>query len=293
MSNFLLNNVKLSLLVLLLTCFGNCQDSSSTDQVQEAGIDTTTQEVSKKRPLAYANGKIFTKEGRKYMYGGEQEHEHFDITNCSLNDQQFHYGIGREKFPALIEPKFITLQAADSIFEDEDRFILLKKGKETKAYSIKDLTRHEVVNDKIDGEPVMAVYCILADLGAVYHREIGGRTFTFALTGYTYFDEDVWDGMDGFVFWDRETESMWWPLIGESVSGTLKGTPMQVMDEVFWSQTSWKEIRSFHPQAQILEPDQEYEPPTSWPKYQDLETFDVQGQPIAPKWGENRTLGDS
>ncbi len=171
----------------------------------------------KQRPSALANGKFFEKDGRKYLYGGEREEQHFDITGYTLKDGQFHYGIGRERFPALLEPTFISVKEAATLWQDEDRFLLAKLGNETKAYSIKDLTHHEVVNDVIGGKPVFAAYCILADLGAMYDRVIGGKEYTFALSGYTYFDPAIWDGLDGFVMWDRETESLWWPLTGKAV----------------------------------------------------------------------------
>ncbi len=289
--------VKTGFVCFLLLVIISCSQSTSEQDVAQDSVDTAEVEAkptpAQQRPLAIENGKIFQVDGKKMLYGGEQDYQHFDISNCSLKDEQFHYGIGREKFPALIDPQFITVTEADQLFKADDRFLLLSMGNETKAYSIKDLTRHEVVNDVINDKPVMAAYCILADLGAIYSRDIGGKTFTFALTGYTYFDPEVWDGLDGFVFWDRETESMWWPLIGESVSGVLKGTPMEVLDEQYWSQTDWGTVRELYPQAQVLQPDQPYEPPTNWPRYQEMDLNTQQGEKIAPRWGENQGLKNS
>ena len=76
------------------------------------------------RPVAVDNGKIFIKNGEKLLYGGEDSTSHFFINNCSLNDSQFHYGIGREKFPALLNPEFISVNEADSIWNDTNRFLL-------------------------------------------------------------------------------------------------------------------------------------------------------------------------
>ena len=240
-----------------------------------------------KRPLAVENGKIFEKDGKKYLWGGEDEHHHFDITNCSLKDNQFHYGIGREKFSALLEPEFINVQQADSLYGDNARFLVLEMDGVAKAYSVKDLTEHEVVNDQINGKPIMAAYCILADLGAIYDRNMGGKRFTFALSGYTYYDPDVWEGMDGFVLWDRETESLWWPLIGKSVSGDMKGTHMKVLDENYWSQTTWKEVKANYPEALVLAPGQDFERPKEWVRYKDIKPIKEESKSIAPKWGEN------
>ncbi len=205
------------------------------------------------------------------LYGGKDDAQHFDITGYELKDDQFHYGIGREKFPALLDPEFETVQEADVNWNDGDRFILAYAGEDVKAYSVKDLTRHEVVNDVLDGEPIMAVYCILADLGAIYGRDYEGNELTFALSGYTYYDDAVWDGLDGFVLWDRETESLWWPLIGRAVSGDLQGVKMLEMDKSHWEDTTWKEIKNSYPKAQVLISGQDFERPKSWPKYDDVE----------------------
>jgi hypothetical protein len=196
---------------------------------------------------------------------------------------------------ALIEPEFISLEEADKVYPDSARFLLLQIGEDVRAYGIDLLTHHEVVNDIVNGQPVMAAYCILADLGAVYHRVINGREFTFALSGYTYFDPEVWDGMDGFVFWDRETESTWWPLVGKAVSGPLLETPLTVYEQEHWSQTTWAEIKSIHNQLKVLKPGQTMEPPQNWPQYTDLiesKGFKVKNGAItiAPRWGENKAV---
>jgi len=246
-----------------------------------------------KYPSSLKMGKFSEKNGRKYLYGGKREGENFDVTAYLLKDEQFHFGIGRERFPALLNPKFISVQEASEKWADDDRFILAQIGNEAKAYSVKDLTRHEVVNDVLDGKPIMAAYCILADLGAIYDRTIGGKEFTFALSGYTYYDPEVWEGKDGFVMWDRETESLWWPLIGKAVSGKMQGTKMKVLDEKLWKQTTWKDIKENYSYARVLESGQDFERPVSWSrKYEEVEAEDSDTKAIAPKWGENNKLGD-
>ena len=192
--------------------------SSKTSKVNQSII-----EDRKRRPYALAAGKFFTVDQTRYLYGGVDSSSHFNISNCDLKEEQFHYGIGREKFPALIEPEFISVEKAETFFADTTRFLLLQMDSVKKVYSIPDLTHHEVVNDNVNGVPIMAAYCVLADLGAIYDRTIDGKPYTFALSGYTYYDDNVWGGLDGFVMWDRETESLWWPLIGEGVSGKMKG----------------------------------------------------------------------
>ena len=254
-------------LLLLLFFLSNCestQEHTITNKQDQATENDKVEEKKKKRPSALKNGKFFKKNDLQMLFGGEHEKEHFNITNCELKQEQFHYGIGREVFPALLQPEFISVQEADSIWDDSARFLLAYIGKEAKAYSIKDLTHHEVVNDVLDGEPIMASYCILADLGAIYRRNYGSNELTFALSGYTYFDEKVWKGLDGFVLWDRETESLWWPLIGKAVSGPLKETTLIEMGTDKWKDVKWKYIKDNYPDAQVLRSGQDFERPTKW-----------------------------
>lgn len=252
--------VLLSVFFLVFSC--NRNDSNNTASIQKV-----------QRPVALENGKFFNIGDQKMLYGGEDTSHHFNISNMDLKIGQFHYGIGRERFPALIKPEFISVEEADKIWNDTSRFLLAYSGDDVKAYSVKDLTRHEVVNDLLNGEPIMAVYCILADLGAVYERKYGDQELTFALSGYTYYDKSVWNGLDGFVLWDRETESLWWPLIGKGVSGSLKDVALLEMDKAQWEDTTWKKIRDQYPQAKVLRSGQDYIRPNSWKKLDNVSSI--------------------
>lgn len=259
-----------SLWICLGLCLGLCY--CRVPQIEE----TTEREVSQplppqKRPIALENGKFIESAGRSLLYGGEDSSQHFDVSNLELKPEQFHYGIGREKFPALLEPQFISVEKADVIWADTVRFLVAHAGEEVKAYAVPDLIQHEVVNDVLDGKPIMAAYCILADLGAVYERQYGEHILTFALSGYTYFDPQVWEGQDGFVLWDRETESLWWPLIGKAVSGKLKGVKLQEMDKAYWEDTEWAQVKEFYPHAQVLKSGQDFDRPQDWPPIEKVE----------------------
>ena len=49
---------------------------------------------------------------------------------------------------------------------------------------------------------VSAGYCPLAELAAIYYREIDGRVLTLSASGWTY--------RSTFVLFDYETESLWY-----------------------------------------------------------------------------------
>jgi len=235
----------------------------------------------------------FIKQGdATYLWGGDDPNQHFRVDNLILKPDQFHYRLGREFFSALLVPEFTSVAETDRWLTDGSYVLGLQVGQEVKAYPLDLLRIHEVVNDTVGGEPIFAAYCVLADLGAFYHRRIDGRVYTFGVSGYTYYDPEVWHGQDGFVLWDRETESLWWPLIGKAVSGPLLHTPLKVYDERRWAQTSWGSWKARHPNTLVLKRDQDFERPKTWPKYEiDPPGPETQNRDsevhLAPRWGEN------
>ncbi|MCX2718119.1 DUF3179 domain-containing (seleno)protein [Lentiprolixibacter aurantiacus] len=261
--------MKSTIFITCLLLMAGCKQQINT-KTGEENSEKSTEEVKKKRPVSIENGKFFEQNGQKMLYGGEDPDQHFNISGYSLKDEQFHYGIGREAFPALLQPEFITVEEANEVWADSTRFLVAYAGDEVKAYSVPDLIRHEVVNDELNGQPIMAVYCILADLGAIYERNYGDTELTFALSGYTYYDEEVWDGLDGFILWDRETESLWWPLIGKAVSGPLRDVRLLEMDNNKWKDVKWKDVKENYPTAQVLKSGQDFERPTQWPALEDV-----------------------
>ncbi|MEE8346657.1 MAG: DUF3179 domain-containing (seleno)protein, partial [Dehalococcoidia bacterium] len=83
------------------------------------------------------------------------------------------------------------------------------------AYPLKILNFHEIVNDDLDGVPVLISYCPLCRSGVVYDRRLAGKLLTFGNTSALY-ENDL-------VMFDRQTNSFWWQTAGEGIVGTLTG----------------------------------------------------------------------
>lgn len=247
-------------------------------------------------PSISTHQRIIEKDGKRYLWGGAEENQHFDITEFRLNPNQLHYGIGRENFPALIEPEFVPAEESEQWpwLDDYQRVLVVKIGDEVKVYPIELLIRHEVVNDVIGGRSIFAAYCILADLGAVYDRHIDGHVLTFALSGYTYAIRNIWGGRDAFVLWDRETESLWWPPIGRAVSGPYIDIPLKILEKNLWAQTTWGKIKDKYSDVKVLKPGQDFERPANWQRLpvpsQKSIPEKLPDDAIAPRWGENQGL---
>ncbi len=246
-------------------------------------------------------GRVREVDGRRILWAGPELGQEFDITEFRIDADGLHYGIGRESFRALIAPKFVSVADAEQweYFGDQAGVLTVSINGEIKIYPLFILRAHEVVNDTVGGQPIFAAYCVLAELAAAYDRRLDEtHTLTFAVSGYTYADADVWGGEDAFVLWDRETESLWWPPIGKAVSGSLIDVPMRLVDEQQWAQMTWGEARTQFPDALVLDRGQSMDAPTSWPSLDatalsllrvsedDLPAQDA----IAPYWGDNRSL---
>ena len=76
---------------------------SCQSPLKEKSTVTSSKPEKSQRPLAIENGKFFEMNGKQMLYGGKDSTWHFDISNSFLIDSQYHYGIGRERFHALIQ----------------------------------------------------------------------------------------------------------------------------------------------------------------------------------------------
>lgn len=239
----------------------------------------TRPKVADQHPLALENGKIISAPEGKKLYGGDRPGWHFDVTNSLLPDSSWYYGIGREKFQALLQPLFVPEAEVGPRYQDSSRMVLVRIGGEVKAYGLDLLAHHEVINDVVGGEPVLVAYCNLADLAGVYHRRFGDETLTFGGSGYTARSAAVAGGLMAFVLWDRETESLWWPLESKRVAGKLAGKGMTLLPDSLWQQTTWGQVREQYPELAVLKPWQSQNPPESWDTLTDQQAQQVLSLP--------------
>ncbi len=203
-------------------------------------------------------------DGNRFLWAGENPETHFKINNFSLDICQLKYGLGREHFKALITPQYVPISEVIDQFDNIEKTIILKTGSGVKVFPFSILVQHELINEWVNGQPVMVVYCFLADLAAVYHRTYCNEQLTFGVSGYTYCDRDISDGLESFVLWDRDTESLWWPINGKGVSGAFQGKNMEVLSSSKWEEMRWEQVKEQYPNALILKNNQTMEVPENW-----------------------------
>lgn len=165
----------------------------------------------------------------------------FDLSNHAVpTDQIVDGGPGKDGIPALLSPQFLQASEAGFLAPD-DRVLGLARDGIAKAYPIKILNWHEVVNDTIGGRPVVVTYCPLCGTGMAYEATVGERTYTFGVSGLLY--------QSDLLMYDHQTESLWSQVSREAVAGPLTG---RRLEPLYLVHTIWEDWRRDHPQTLVL-----------------------------------------
>ncbi len=211
-----------------------------------------------------ASGKMYYDNNHLMLRGGDSSQWKFDISNWSMGFCKLSNGVGRETFPALLSAKYVPVSQELPEYQPADRCIIMFTDSVPKIYPLELMRSHEVINETRNEEPVAIVYCVLANFPAVYSRKFCDKTLTFAPSGYTFSSPQVDNNRRAFVLWDRETESLWWPLIDVAVSGKMIGADMQQLPKSTWKVISWEEVITNYSQAVVLKRNQTMPIPQNW-----------------------------
>jgi len=149
-------------------------------------------------------------------------------------------GPPRDGIPALDDPVFVDAEDGGFI-RGHDRVLGLNLNGVAKAYPIRILNYHEVVNDSFDGTPVTVTYCPLCGSGMAFSSVAAGSFKSFGVSGLLY-NSDV-------LLYDRETESLWSQIMGKAVSGLLKG---EELTPIALTHTTWNDWQTTYPGTLVL-----------------------------------------
>ena len=141
-------------------------------------------------------------------------------------------GPPKDGIPAINHPRFESASNA-TFLKPNDLIIGVEINSIAKAYPVKILNWHEIVNDEISARPVVVTYCPLCRSGLVFNARVMGSTYTFGVSGLLY-NSDV-------LLYDRETRSLWSQLMGASVAGTNSGKTLEVITSQMVTWAEWKE----------------------------------------------------
>lgn len=171
----------------------------------------------------------------------------FNVSNASVAQSDILYGgPGRDDIPALTDPAVVPAAAA-SFLAENDRVIGLVINGVARAYPLRILTWHEVVNDYLGGEPVVVTYCPLCGTGIAFHGAPNGERLIFGVSGLLY--------RDNLLMYDRSSRSLWSQIRGIAVSGQQRDKKLEPLP---LEHASWGAWRRRYPQTDVLSLDTGY-----------------------------------
>ncbi len=151
-------------------------------------------------------------------------------------------GPPRDGIPPIDDPQFVSVAAATDLASTEPVIGLAIDG-DARAYPLRVLIWHEIVNDIVGGVPVAVTYCPLCNAAIVFDRRVDGRTLAFGTTGKLRFSD--------LVMYDRTTESWWQQFEGRAIVGALAGKTLKMVPARL---ESWERFSARHPAGRVLVP---------------------------------------
>jgi hypothetical protein len=143
----------------------------------------------------------------------------FELTNLNVDREHLVAGgPGKDKIRTVDAPEFSHIGEASWIGRDTEVLGIEVEG-EARAYPVRMLEYHQIVNDVVGGVPIAVTYDPLAGTPIAYRRRVDGRTLVFGVSGLLY--------NHNFLFFDRETESLWSQFLGRAVAGPLAGKRLE------------------------------------------------------------------
>ena len=146
--------------------------------------------------------------------------------------------------PSLDNPELISARDAHYLL-DTDLVFGIEINGDARAYPLRIMGWHEMLNDVIGGVPVALAYCTLCGAGILFETKLDDRKepFVFGSSGLLY--------RSNKLMFDRQTMSLWNQFTGEPVSGSLAHSDIKLKIRPI-TITSWQRWRDKHPQSQVL-----------------------------------------
>jgi hypothetical protein len=149
--------------------------------------------------------------------------------------------------PAEIDRK--NKEERGKLLVPDDRVIGVEFGGEARAYPLRLMRWHEVVNDTVGGAPIAVTYSPLCDSVAVFSRNVGDEIVDVGVSGYLY--------NSNTLLYDKRLHPaatpLWSQLDGEIVAEPDPGFSSPLSARVAALDT-WGEWRERHPDTRVMAP---------------------------------------
>lgn len=127
----------------------------------------------------------------------------------------------KDGIPALFNPDFISIEEAAEYQSEDEHGLVIALGSEAKFYPYNILVWHEIVNDIVDRQPVIATFCPLCGSAIVFNPKINGEVEQFGVSGKLF--------ESNLLMYDKSTETLWSQITGEAVVGDRAGQELEYL----------------------------------------------------------------
>lgn len=149
-------------------------------------------------------------------------------------------GPGRDGIRSLDYPAFISAKEA-TYLKSRDRVLGIELNGVARAYPIRILNYHEIVNDAFGGHAIVVTYCPLCNSGIAFNAKVDGTRLEFGVSGLLY-NSDV-------LLYDWQTGSLWSQIAQTAITGTMKGTRLNALP---MAHTTWRDWVARYPETEVL-----------------------------------------
>jgi len=106
-----------------------------------------------------------------------------DFSRTSINlIEVVEDGPRRDTIPPIFDPQFVPANGETKVGPMEPVLSIIIDG-DARAYPLRILLWHEIVNDVVGGVPILVSYCPLCNSGVIYDRRFDGEVLSFGNTG--------------------------------------------------------------------------------------------------------------
>ena len=186
-------------------------------------------------------------------------------------DSELRRGVGKDAIPAIVDPAFgedwsgVEVEVNSNVggrtvepeLTDDDEVIAVERDGEARAYPLRILDWHEVVNDVAEprsaarrtasdggfGDPLLVTYCPLCGSGVTAVRRVDGETTAFGVSGLLF--------RNALVMYDEATGSLWSQIAAAAIQGERVGTTLDLVPSAL---TTWGEFTEQYPDGVVLLP---------------------------------------
>lgn len=148
----------------------------------------------------------------------------------------------KDSIRSIDAPTFVRVDECDFLTDEDEVFSLTVDGV-TRAYPLRVLVWHEVVNDRIGEQAVAMTYCALTGSGVAFNpgENPDGTTRQFGVSGLLY--------NSCLLFYDRATESLWSQL---KMMGVSKDFVEEPLEQLPTRRMTWAAWRQAFPDGEVL-----------------------------------------